>query len=55
MEPTSTPLTPETPKNNNKTILIAVVVVLLLLCCCCLATGILGWNYGDQIIEALGM
>lgn len=54
MEPTSETLTPETPKNNSKTIIIAVVAALLIVCCCCLAISVLGWTFGDQIIEALG-
>lgn len=53
MEPTSAPITPETPK-SNKTIIIAVVVVLVL-CCCCLAIGALGWTFGDAVIEAMEM
>ncbi len=53
MEPTSAPLTPEAPKSNKT--LIIVVVVVLVLCCCCLAIGALGWTFGDQIIEALGL
>jgi len=53
MEPTSEPMTAE-PKKTNKTLIIAVVVVLVL-CCCCVAIGALGWTFGDQIIEALGM
>lgn len=53
MEPTFETLTPETPPKNNKNIIIAVVAALLILCCCCLVIGVLGWTYGDQIIEAL--
>ncbi|GAB4486788.1 MAG: hypothetical protein Fur0016_16660 [Anaerolineales bacterium] len=55
MEPTFAPLTPEAPKNNSKTIIIAVVALLLILCCCCVVIGLWGWNYGDQIIESLGL
>ena len=46
------PVTPEAPKKNNTPIIIAVVVVVLL-CCCCLTVG-LGWQFGDQIMQALG-
>lgn len=54
MEPTPTPLAPESPKSNNKTIIIAVVAGLLIVCCCCLVVTVLGWTYGDALIEALG-
>jgi len=47
-----TPVTPEAPKKNNTPIIIAVVVVILL-CCCCLTLGI-GWQFGDQILHAMG-
>ncbi len=40
------------PKKNNTTLIIAVVVVVVL-CCCCVAAGVL-WQYGDQIMKALG-
>jgi hypothetical protein len=28
--------------------------VVVLLCCCCATLG-LGWQFGDQVIQALGM
>jgi len=40
------------PKKNNTTLIIAVVAVVLL-CCCCIVLG-LAWQYGDQILQALG-
>ena len=40
------------PKKNNNTIIIGVVVVVLL-CCCCIAIGGF-WQFGDQIMQALG-
>ena len=40
------------PKKNNTTLIIAIVVVVLL-CCCCAAVAVL-WQYGDQILKALG-
>lgn len=46
------PVTPEAPKKNNTPIIIGVVVVVVL-CCCCL-TAVLGWQFGDQILQALG-
>ena len=46
------PVSPNgTPKKNNTTIIIAVVVVVLL-CCCCI-TAIVGWQYGDTIMQSL--
>ena len=49
------PLTPapEQPKKTN-TLLITIIVAVMLLCCCCLAVA-LAWQYGDQVIRALGM
>jgi hypothetical protein len=41
--------------NNQRTIIIIVVVALVLLCCCCAAIGLVGWFYGDQIVEQLGL
>jgi hypothetical protein len=48
------PVTPEAPapKKNNTPIIIGVVVVVLL-CCCCL-TVVLGWQFGDAIVKAIG-
>ncbi len=42
------------PKKTNTTLIIIIVVVVVLLCCCCLAL-VLAWQYGDQIMEALGL
>lgn len=44
---------PEEPKKSNTTLIIAIVAVVLL-CCCCIALG-LAWQYGDQVIQALGL
>jgi hypothetical protein len=30
-------------------------VVVLLVCCCCAAAVYLGYNYGDQIMQSLGV
>jgi|GEM_PF-971786 len=30
-----------------------VVIVLIVLCCCCVVFGVLAWNFGDQILEAI--
>jgi hypothetical protein len=50
----ATPLPPEAPRRNNNTVIIIVaVVVVLLLCCCCL--GIVAWNFGDAILQGMGI
>jgi hypothetical protein len=55
MEPVTPDFTPvETPKKTNKTLIIVVVVVLVL-CCCCAVIGGLGWTFGDQIVNSLGL
>mgnify|MGYP003536739483 FL=1 len=47
------PVFPEAPKKKNTGLIIGIVVAVLLCCCC--ATLALGWQFGDQIIQALGM
>jgi len=47
------PPTMDQPKKSNNTLLIAAVAVVLL-CCCCISAGAL-WQYGDAIMQALGM
>jgi hypothetical protein len=47
------PGSPEAPKKNNTTLIIAIVVVVLL-CCCCI-TAVVGWQYGDTIVQSLGL
>ena len=47
------PVSPEQPKKNNTPMIIGIVVVVLL-CCCCVGAG-LAWQFGDQIIQALGI
>jgi hypothetical protein len=50
--PAPAPLSEE-PKKNNTTLIIIIVAVVVLCCCC---TGIfLAYQYGDQIMQALGM
>ncbi len=46
---------PEPPKKSNKTLWIIIIVVVLLLCCCVIVIGVAAWQYGDQIIQQLGM
>lgn len=45
----------EPKKKSNTTLIIVIVVVVLLVCCCCASVGYLGWNYGDQFIQNLGV
>jgi hypothetical protein len=47
------PVSPEQPKKSNTGIIIAIVVVVLL-CCCCIG-GALAWQYGDLIVQSLGL
>ena len=47
----STP-TADGPKKNNTTLIIVVVAVVVLCCCCIAVVGL--WQYGDQILKALG-
>jgi len=44
----------EPPKKKNTTLIIIVVVALVLVCCCCTALGLL-WQYGDVILNSLGV
>ena len=45
------PVSPETPKKNNTPLIIGVVVVVLLCCCCLIA--VVGWQFGDTIMQSL--
>lgn len=47
------PPTMDQPKKNNNTLIIAAVAVVLL-CCCCISIALL-WQYGDAIVQSLGM
>ncbi|HEU0292628.1 MAG TPA: hypothetical protein VFR47_07820 [Anaerolineales bacterium] len=47
------PPTMDQPKKSNTNLIIAVVAVLLL-CCCCIGVAAL-WQYGDAIMQALGL
>ena len=44
---------PDEPRRSNTPLIIGAVVVVLL-CCCCVVLA-LAWQYGDQIIQALGL
>ncbi|MFZ5808300.1 MAG: hypothetical protein ACOY16_03370 [Chloroflexota bacterium] len=50
-----TPFPPVEEKKKKNTTLIIVLVVLLVLCCCCVALGVLGYQFGDQIMQSLGV
>jgi hypothetical protein len=39
---------------SKKTTWIIIAIIIVLLCCCCIIIGVLGYNYGDQVIEQLG-
>jgi preprotein translocase subunit SecE len=44
---------PEPPKRNNTWLII--VIVLVVVCCICLAVAGVAWQFGDQILRALGV
>jgi flagellar basal body-associated protein FliL len=45
--------TPEPPRKSNTWIIILIVV--LLLCCLCVVALGAAWQFGDQILRALGV
>jgi hypothetical protein len=45
---------PEQPKKSKKTWIIILVIVLLL-CCCVIVLGVVAWQFGDQIMQQLGI
>ena len=45
---------PEEPKKKFPTWAI-IAIVLVVLCCCCSLFGFLAWNYGDQVLQSLGI
>jgi len=47
------PVSPEAPKKNNTALIIGIVVVVLL-CCCCITFG-LAWQFGDAVVQSMGM
>ncbi|GAB4475992.1 MAG: hypothetical protein Kow0088_13440 [Anaerolineales bacterium] len=49
-----TPFPPVEEKKKKNTTLIIIIVILVLLCCCCVALAVAGYQFGDQILEALG-
>jgi len=44
----------EEPKKKNTTLII-VIVVLVVLCCCCIGGVVVAWQFGDKILDALGI
>jgi len=46
------PVSPEQPKKSNTPLIIGIVVAVLL-CCCCIGL-VLAYQFGDQIVQALG-
>ncbi|MCS6907027.1 MAG: hypothetical protein RML93_03975 [Anaerolineales bacterium] len=48
-----TPFPPVEEKKKRNTTLIIIIVILALLCCCCVVLGVLAYQFGDQIIQAL--
>jgi hypothetical protein len=54
MPPASAPAPmPEQPKKSNTWLIVVIVVVVL--CCLCLIVGGVVYQYGDQILKALGL
>jgi hypothetical protein len=47
------PPAPVEPRRNNTTLIIAVVAAVVL-CCCCIAVVAL-WQYGDALMQSLGL
>lgn len=48
------PNPPPARTGPNRNVIIGVVVAAVLLCCCCALAG-LAWQYGDYIIQSLGL
>jgi hypothetical protein len=44
----------EAPANKNRTLMI-VVAVIVVLCCCCIVSLLLAYQFGDQVMSALGV
>jgi len=45
--------TPEAPKKNNTWLIVGIVAVVI--CCCCIVGTGLAWQFGDQILQQLGI
>jgi hypothetical protein len=51
-EPVGTPM-PEAPKKNNTWLIVGIVAVVL--CCCCVIVFGVAWQFGDAIVQSIGM
>ncbi|MBV6395218.1 MAG: hypothetical protein HFACDABA_00790 [Anaerolineales bacterium] len=51
-EPYGTPM-PEAPKKNNTMLIVGIAAIVI--CCCCVVGLGIAWQFGDQIIHALGI
>jgi len=47
------PTNMDQPKSSNNTLIIAAVAVVLL-CCCCIGIAAL-WQYGDVLVQSMGL
>jgi hypothetical protein len=52
MNQTTPPAAPDQSKRSNTWLII--VVVLVVLCCIGIIVAAVGWQYGDQLLKALG-
>ena len=43
----------EEKKKTNVGLIIG--IVLIVLCCCLVIFGVVAWNFGDQVMQALGL
>ena len=46
-------LTPQQPKRSNTTVIL--IIVVLVLCCLCAVAAGAAWQFGDQVMEMLGV
>ena len=53
MNQTTPPAVPDQPKRSNTWLI--VLVVLVVLCCIAIFVAGVGWQYGDQLLKALGL
>ena len=40
-------------KKNNIWLIVGIIAIVL--CCCLIVSGVLAWNFGDQVMNALGV
>lgn len=41
--------------SNNRTMIVVAVVAVVALGCCCALLAVIGWFYGDAIVQQLGL